>query len=137
MDGIIDKITEFIKEMLQGWVLTNLETMFTDVNDKVERFISLDSQVSALGNREVVYRLSSKLPDFTKEAAQSSELGILQRAIKSGGRGSSLRKLFGQVPNLLPRLCPCMLMSPISAAQYIDPKRRRRQIAAASVLIFN
>lgn len=35
MDGIIDKITEFIKEMLQGWVLTNLETMFTDVNDKV------------------------------------------------------------------------------------------------------
>ena len=35
MDGIVDKITEFIKEMLQGWVLTNLETMFTDVNNKV------------------------------------------------------------------------------------------------------
>lgn len=35
MDGIVDKITEFIKEMLQGWVLTNLETMFTDVNEKV------------------------------------------------------------------------------------------------------
>ena len=35
MGGIIDKITEFIKEMLQGWVLTNLETMFTDVNTKV------------------------------------------------------------------------------------------------------
>ena len=35
MGGIIDKITDFIKEMLQGWVLTNLETMFTDVNTKV------------------------------------------------------------------------------------------------------
>ncbi len=35
MGGIIDKITDFIKEMLQGWVLTNLETMFTDVNEKV------------------------------------------------------------------------------------------------------
>ena len=35
MGSIIDKITEFIKEMLQGWVLTNLETMFTDVNEKV------------------------------------------------------------------------------------------------------
>ena len=35
MGGIIDKITEFIKEMLQGWVLSNLSTMFTDVNDKV------------------------------------------------------------------------------------------------------
>ena len=35
MGGIIDKITDFIKDMLQGWVLSNLETMFTDVNDKV------------------------------------------------------------------------------------------------------
>ena len=35
MGGIIDKITDFIKEMLQGWVLSNLQTMFTDVNDKV------------------------------------------------------------------------------------------------------
>ena len=35
MGAIIDKITEFIKEMLQGWVLDNLGTMFTDVNTKV------------------------------------------------------------------------------------------------------
>ena len=35
MGTIIDKITEFIKEMLQGWVLSNLETMFTDVIEKV------------------------------------------------------------------------------------------------------
>lgn len=92
-------------------------------NDKVERFIKLDSQISTLGNREIVYRLAARLPNFTKEAAQSSELGILQRAIKSGGRGTSLRKLFSQIPNLLPKLCPCMLMSPISAAQYIDPEK--------------
>ena len=35
MGGIIDKITDFIKEMLQGWILNNLDTMFSDVNDKV------------------------------------------------------------------------------------------------------
>ena len=35
MGAVIDKITEFIKEMLQGWVLSNLENMFTDVNTKV------------------------------------------------------------------------------------------------------
>ena len=35
MGAIIDKITEFIKEMLQGWVLDNLGTMFTEVNTKV------------------------------------------------------------------------------------------------------
>ena len=35
MGGIIDKITEFIKAILQGWVLSNLDNMFTDVNEKV------------------------------------------------------------------------------------------------------
>ena len=35
MGGIIDKITEFIKDMLKGWILSNLDSMFTDVNDKV------------------------------------------------------------------------------------------------------
>ena len=35
MGSIIDKITDFIKEMLQGWVFNNLDTMFSDVNDKV------------------------------------------------------------------------------------------------------
>lgn len=35
MGGIIQKITDFIKDMLKGWVLSNLDTMFTDVNDKV------------------------------------------------------------------------------------------------------
>ena len=35
MGAVIDKITDFIKEMLQGWVLDNLGTMFTDVNTKV------------------------------------------------------------------------------------------------------
>ena len=33
---------------------------------------------------------------------------------------SSLRELFAQMPTLLPRLCPCMLMSPMSVAQYTD-----------------
>ena len=33
----------------------------------------------------------------------------------------SIRKLFDSIPTLLRRMCPCMLMSPISVAQYIDP----------------
>lgn len=35
MGGIIERITEFIKDMLGGWVLSNLDSMFTDVNTKV------------------------------------------------------------------------------------------------------
>src|SRR5690554_3971960 len=65
-------------------------------------------------------KLASQLPSFTQEAATSSEIGILQRAIRNNGRGLAIRKLFDLKPNLLPRMCPCMLMSPISVAQYFE-----------------
>ena len=35
MGGIIEKITEFITELLTDWIRANLTTMFTDVNTKV------------------------------------------------------------------------------------------------------
>ncbi len=92
-------------------------------NEKIQQYKRMDQEWAALSRQETYCRLAAKVPNFTKEAAQSSELGVLQRCIKSGGRGTSIRKLFDQIPNLLPRLCPCMLMSPISAAQYLDPKR--------------
>ncbi len=90
-------------------------------NKQIEQYKHMDQEWTRLSQQEAYCRLAAKVPNFTREAAQSSELGILQRCIKSGGRGTSIRKLFDQIPNLLPRLCPCMLMSPISAAQYLDP----------------
>lgn len=89
--------------------------------ESMMRFAETDRRFGELTRQEIAARLSSKVPHMTQEAAQSSEAGILQRAIRSGGRGVSIRKLFEQIPNLLPRLTPCMLMSPISVAQYLDP----------------
>ncbi len=92
-------------------------------NEKIEQFKRMDGELTRLTQQEIFCRLAANVPNFAREAARSSELGILQRAIRSGGRGLSIRKLFEQIPNMLPRLCPCMLMSPISAAQYLDPNR--------------
>ena len=95
----------------------------TIFDEKIAQFAALDRQLRELSRSEIFCRLASRVPDFTRAAATSSEVGILQRAIRSGGRGVSIRNLFEQLPTLLPRLCPCMLMSPISAAQYLDPHR--------------
>ena len=118
------------KAVLQGLIgdaIDDSETLNqfsgTVFNKKLEQYKQMDQTWTSLSRQEAYCRLAAKVPNFTKEAAQSSELGILQRCIKSGGRGVSIRKLLDQIPNLLPRLCPCMLMSPISAAQYLDPKR--------------
>lgn len=92
-------------------------------HEKVESFKRLDAELCELTKQEIICRIASKLPNLQHLAAQSSELGLLRRAIRSGGRGIAIRKLIEQTPTLMPRLSPCMLMSPISAAQYLDPKR--------------
>lgn len=88
---------------------------------EIKKYKDVCKEFEQMTRCELVARLSANVPSSTSGAAGSSEIGILQRAIKSGGRGISVRKLFDSIPNLLRRLCPCMLMSPISVAQYIDP----------------
>lgn len=87
----------------------------------IEKFKSINDEFETLTKKEVIAKLSSKLPKNANEAAVSSEMGILQKAIKSGRRAMPIRKLFNEIPTLLRTMCPCMLMSPISVAQYIDP----------------
>ena len=73
-----------------------------------------------LSKEELYCRLASRIPSQTVAATANSEMGILKRNISNGGRGTSIRKIIDQIPTLLPKLCPVMLMSPISVAQYID-----------------
>lgn len=87
----------------------------------IKEYHALIDEYSKLTVQELVAKLSSQVPVSGSADASSSELGILKRAIKSNGRMMSIRKLFNEIPALLRRLCPCMLMSPISVAQYIDP----------------
>ncbi len=90
-------------------------------NALIEKFNNINAEFEDLTKKEVVARLSAKLPKNAKDAASSSEMGILQKSVKSGKRAMPIRKLFNEIPTLLRTMCPCMLMSPISVAQYIDP----------------
>lgn len=53
MGSIIDKITDFIKELLQGWVLANFDTMFTDVNTKVDTIAGEVSKTPSAWNSSI------------------------------------------------------------------------------------
>lgn len=88
--------------------------------DKIRRFREMSHYFEKLTKEELYAKLAAKIPDFTKEASQSSEIGLLQKTIRNNGRAMPIRKLFDSIPNLLPRIAPCMLMSPISVAQYFD-----------------
>lgn len=90
-------------------------------NDVIFKYQELTKSFTEITQKELYAKLAATIPSFTIEAAQNSEVGILQRSIKNNGRGVSIRSLFDQIPTLLSRMCPCMLMSPISVAQYISP----------------
>ena len=87
---------------------------------QILRFRELNEQFEKLTRAEIFARLASKVPSFNQTVAKSSEPGILLKSISNGGRGTSIRRLFDTIPELLTRMCPCMLMSPISVAQYIN-----------------
>ncbi|WP_156299436.1 DUF3320 domain-containing protein [Streptobacillus canis] len=93
-----------------------------EFEEVIKKYEELIVNYQELTMQELVAKLSMKIPNTESSIINNSEMGILKRAIKSGGRMMSIRQLFNQIPNLLRRLCPCMLMSPMSIAQYIDPK---------------
>jgi len=122
-------IGTFDKAVFKGIINTVIDTEPTLANfngklfeDKIRKFRELTAQFEKLTREELFAKLASNIPSFTKEASQSSEVGILQRNIRNNGRGTSIRKLFESIPTLLSRITPCMLMSPMSVAQYIDPE---------------
>ncbi|MCQ2220293.1 MAG: DUF4011 domain-containing protein [Prevotella sp.] len=92
----------------------------TIFDETVSRYQKLTDDFQMLSQKELYARLASQIPHLTDNIDNSSEIGLLNRNISNGGRGLSLRDLMDQIPTLLPRLCPCMLMSPMSVAQFLD-----------------
>ena len=87
---------------------------------QIEKYRLMAAEFQELTKKELYCKLASRIPSMSMEAAASSEIGILKKNINNGGRGTSIRKIMDLTPTLLPQLCPCMLMSPLSVAQYID-----------------
>ena len=116
----------YLRSIYQAIILSVIENDpvlngFTGIsfNEKIMQFKKMDEEFMELTRHEMVYQLTSKLPSSQDSVEINKELNILRRAISSNGRGISIRSLFEQIPEVLTKLCPCMLMSPISAAQYL------------------
>lgn len=119
-------MTVYLRSIYRAIILSVIEKEpvlngFTGIgfNEKIAQFKKMDQEFMNLTKDEMFYKLTHQLPTSNDSVEVSRELNLLRRAISSNGRGLSIRTLFEQIPNVLTRLCPCMLMSPISAAQYL------------------
>ena len=90
-------------------------------NDRIDRFRSVDEQLENLSAQVIQARLAAGIPrDFQIGGLPKGEIGLLRREISKKTRHIPVRKLLSSIPALLPRLKPCVLMSPLSVAQYLE-----------------
>jgi very-short-patch-repair endonuclease len=102
-----------------------------DADDVLRRFVSaehekriadfraLDERFTDLTRNYLRAGLCSALPD-QDNVGKSSEWGILRREMEKKRRHLPLRELVGRLPTALTKLAPCLLMSPLSIAQYLS-----------------
>lgn len=88
----------------------------------VHRFRSLDTNLIEATRRVVSARLAAAAPAGAGPVSAQSEIGILRRELAKKRRHMPTRRLIEAIPNLLARLKPCFLMSPLSVAQFLDAR---------------
>ena len=110
-------------DLLSLWEQCAVAMRQTDsagLEQTIDRYRELTSEFQQLTRQELVARLSAQVPVGDRDPEISSELTLLRKRIGNKGRGTTIRNIIDQMPTLLPKLCPVMLMSPLSVAQYID-----------------
>jgi len=89
-----------------------------DHEDLIETFRELDEKVAELAPAEVMRRIQHGLP-ARDGAPRSSELGTLRHQLGLQRPSMPIRTLIASMPESFSKLAPCVLMSPLSIAQYL------------------
>ncbi len=96
--------------------------MGSKFNNDIERYKEIDAVFCKKSITELHRRLAENLPSPSESHEIAMQMTTLQKAIKRGSRGIALRQLFEQIPDILFRIFPCMLMCPETVAQFLPQK---------------
>lgn len=90
-------------------------------NENIKHFRDLDVQLAKLSCDMIRARLAAGVPrGHAADDISKLEIGLLRKEIGKRMRHIPVRQLINRIPTLLPRLKPCVLMSPLSVAQYLE-----------------
>ena len=84
----------------------------------IDRFRVADEKFCQATAAFVAAKLSGQLPSQNDQTA-GGQWGILKREIQKKRRHKPVRKLIEEVPEVITGLAPCLMMSPLSVAQYL------------------
>lgn len=89
---------------------------------KIADFHWLDSKSIVLNQHRLSTELHQRRPHLLGSASRESESGILQGQFNRKSRHMPIRRLLSTAGGLIQRIKPCFMMSPLSVAQFCDPK---------------
>ncbi|MNJ08899.1 ATP-dependent RecD-like DNA helicase [compost metagenome] len=87
---------------------------------RIRDFSALDDKFTELTKDWLRARLCADLPS-QESVSRSSEWGLLRHEMGKKTKHLPLRELMTRAPDALTKLTPCLLMSPLSIAQYLPP----------------
>ena len=124
----IDRVVDYFEYSYQTWWLKRVIDRdpvlrsFASVEHerKIMEFRSIDEKFQQLTRDFIIARLAGKIPNANVPTGPDSEMGRLRRQLQMQRGLLSVRTLVQSLPTLLPKLKPCLLMSPLSVAQYLD-----------------
>lgn len=86
---------------------------------RISEFRALDDEFTSITRQWIRAKLCAGLP-AADSVQRNSEWGILRREITKKRLHLPLRQLLEEIPSVVLRLTPCLLMSPLSIAQYLS-----------------
>jgi len=86
----------------------------------IEAYRKLDDRLSGLSVRYIRAKLCGLIPS-KNEIGKQGGFGILKHELQKSRRHKPLRQLAAEMGDAMGKLAPCMLMSPLSIAQYLPP----------------
>lgn len=89
-------------------------------NTRVETFRDLDARQLPVDQMRIRERLIRDMPSKHNFGRATDEMSVLLHELGKKRNIMPLRKLFRTIPNLLLRLKPCLMMSPLSVSYFLE-----------------
>lgn len=124
-----DYLNIFKKRFYGMWldkIMPTLPNIFrlskVELNSLMDNFRAQDTDQFQIARLRIYQFLSEQLPNLSITSGASDQMGILRREYNKKRRQLPLRKLFNQIPSLVQKIKPCLMMSPLSVSLFLQNK---------------
>ncbi|GAB5388133.1 MAG: DUF3320 domain-containing protein [Alphaproteobacteria bacterium] len=92
--------------------------------DKIASFRRIDDRLAEMTSACIRARWSEGVPSFSDTANRPKPYSVLNHELTKKMRHKPIRQLFNEMGSAVTDLAPCMLMSPLSVAQFLPPEEQ-------------